>query len=174
MFGAIGSDLALQLLGVSAFLVPAFLVLYSIRWFRSRPINSPYVKMLGALALLVSCAGLIGLLPWSFRWKGAVPAEGLLGRIVADALIHYLNVVGAYLICLATIAVALYLSTAFSFSGRAGLVADAVFVRLRGPGPLCRLARRTRAQEGRQGTGEEACRCQSQAGRDGADGSAAR
>src|SRR6201999_1480007 len=36
-------------------------------------------------------------------------------RIVADALIHYLNVVGAYLVCLAAIAVALYLSTAFSF-----------------------------------------------------------
>ena len=46
---------------------------------------------------------------------GAVPAEGLLGRIVADALIHYFNVVGAYLICVAMIAVALYLSTAFSF-----------------------------------------------------------
>src|SRR5581483_7816262 len=42
-------------------------------------------------------------------------AEGLLGRIVADALIHYLNVVGAYLVCLAAIAVGLYLSTTFSF-----------------------------------------------------------
>ena len=45
----------------------------------------------------------------------ACSAEGLLGRIVADALIHYLNVVGAYLVCVAAIAVALYLSTAFSF-----------------------------------------------------------
>jgi DNA segregation ATPase FtsK/SpoIIIE, S-DNA-T family len=117
IFGALGSDLALQLLGVSAFLVPVFLVLYSVRWFRSRPVNSPYAKVIGVLALLVSSAALVGLLPWSFRWKGALPAEGLLGRIVADAMIHYLNVVGAYLICLATIAVALYLSTAFSFSG---------------------------------------------------------
>ena len=117
IFGAIGSDLALQLLGISAFLIPAFLVVYSIRWFRSRPITSPYAKMIGALALLVSCAGLVGLLPWSFRWKGALPAEGLVGRIVADAMIHYLNVVGAYLVCLATITVALYLTTAFSFSG---------------------------------------------------------
>src|SRR5208283_1569639 len=37
------------------------------------------------------------------------------GRIVADALIHYFNLVGAYLICVAAIAVALYLSSAFSF-----------------------------------------------------------
>ena len=35
IFGAITSDLTLQLLGVSAFLVPMFLVLYAARWFRS-------------------------------------------------------------------------------------------------------------------------------------------
>jgi S-DNA-T family DNA segregation ATPase FtsK/SpoIIIE len=48
-------------------------------------------------------------------WKGVIPSEGLLGRIVADFLIHYLNIVGAYLVCIAVIAVGLYLSTAFSF-----------------------------------------------------------
>ena len=37
--GAIVSDLALQLFGVAVFLVPVFLVLYSLRWFRSRPIS---------------------------------------------------------------------------------------------------------------------------------------
>lgn len=115
IFGAVASDLVLQFLGISAFLVPIFLAVYSVRWFRSRPIHSPYAKTLGAVALLVFASGLIGLLPTSFRWMGAVPAEGLLGRIVADALIHYFNVLGAYLICLAMIAVALYLSTAFSF-----------------------------------------------------------
>jgi DNA segregation ATPase FtsK/SpoIIIE, S-DNA-T family len=115
VFGAVASDLTLQGLGVAAFLIPFYLVMYSIRWFRSRPINSPYAKTLGCMALLVFVAGFLGLPPWSFRWMGAVPAEGLLGRIVADGLIHYFNVVGAYLICVAMIAVALYLSTAFSF-----------------------------------------------------------
>ena len=115
MIGAVTSDLLLQLLGVAAFLVPVYLLIFSVRWFRSRTINSPYIKTVGALGLLVSAAALIGLLPWSFRWKGAIPAEGLLGRIVADSMIHYLNIVGAYLVCLAMIAVALYLSTAFSF-----------------------------------------------------------
>jgi DNA segregation ATPase FtsK/SpoIIIE, S-DNA-T family len=115
VFGAIASDLTLQVFGVAAFLIPAYLVLYSMRWFRSRPINSPYAKTLGSLALLTFVAGFLGLLPWDFRWMGAVPAEGLLGRIVADALVHYFNIVGAYLICLAMIAVALYLSTTFSF-----------------------------------------------------------
>ena len=115
VFGAVTSDLTLQVLGAAAFLIPLFLVLYSIRWFRSRPINSPLAKTLGCLALLVFAAGFLGLPPWGFRWMGAIPAEGLLGRIVADGLIHYFNVIGAYLICVAMIAVALYLSTAFSF-----------------------------------------------------------
>ena len=115
MFGAGASDLALQVFGVSAILIPVFLVMYSIRWFRSRPINSPYAKTLGSMALLVFVAGFLGLLPWGFRWMGAVPIEGLLGRIVADALIHYFNITGAYLLCVAAIAVALYMSTAFSF-----------------------------------------------------------
>ncbi len=113
--GAIVSDLALQVFGVSIFLIPVFLVLYALRWLRSRPISSPIAKTAGAAFLVAFASGFIGLLPWQFKLRGAVPAEGLLGRIVADGLIHYLNVVGAYLVCLAAIAVALYLSTAFSF-----------------------------------------------------------
>ncbi len=115
VFGALVADLALQLFGVAAFLIPVFLGMYSLRWFRSRPIQSPYAKTIGAAALLTFLSGFIGLLPWGVRWMGAIPSEGLLGRIVADALIHYFNLVGAYLICVAVIAVALYLSTAFSF-----------------------------------------------------------
>src|SRR5271169_2614570 len=59
MFGAVTSDVALQILGVAAFLVPVFLVLYSLRWFRSRPIHSPYIKTFGALGLLVFVAALV-------------------------------------------------------------------------------------------------------------------
>ncbi|MGB7553898.1 MAG: DNA translocase FtsK 4TM domain-containing protein, partial [Candidatus Korobacteraceae bacterium] len=113
--GAVVSDLGLQLFGAAVFLIPFFLIMYSLRWLRSRPISAPYAKTLGAVALVTFLSGFIGLLPWSIRWKGAIPSEGLLGRIVADALIHYFNLVGAYLVCLAVIAVALYLSTAFSF-----------------------------------------------------------
>ncbi len=114
-FGAVTSDLTLQVFGVVAFLIPIFLAMYSLRWFRSRPILSPVAKCFGAVGLVLFAAGLLGLLPWAYRWRGAIPIEGLLGRILADALIHYFNVVGAYLICLTMIAVALYLATAFSF-----------------------------------------------------------
>ncbi|HTV64664.1 MAG TPA: DNA translocase FtsK [Bryocella sp.] len=113
--GAYVADLALQTLGVSVFLVPAFLAMYALSWFRSRPIGAPYAKTLGAVALVAFLSGFIGLLPRTIHWKGVIPSEGLLGRIVADALIHYFNVVGAYVICVAAIAVGLYLTTAFSF-----------------------------------------------------------
>ncbi len=113
--GAMVSDLALQVFGIAVFLMPIFLLLYALRWFRSRPIQSPYAKTLGAMALLTFLAGFLGLLAPHARWMGVVAPEGLLGRIVADALIHYFNLAGAYLICVAVIAVALYLSTAFSF-----------------------------------------------------------
>ncbi len=115
VFGAFLSDLVLQLFGVSAFLLPAFLAMYSLHWFRSRAISSPWAKVLGGSALVSFIAALIGLLPAQVKWKGVIPSEGLIGRIVADFLIHYLNVVGAYLVCIAVIAVGLYLSTAFSF-----------------------------------------------------------
>ncbi|MGC2745346.1 MAG: DNA translocase FtsK 4TM domain-containing protein, partial [Candidatus Angelobacter sp.] len=58
---------------------------------------------------------LLALLPWHLRWMHAVAIEGLLGRIVGDVLLHYFNTVGAYIVCGAVVAVAMYLSTAFSF-----------------------------------------------------------
>ncbi len=59
---------------------------------------------------------LLAILPGHVRWMGAIPIEGLAGRIVGDVLIRYLNVAGAYIVCTTVLAVALYLTTAFSFS----------------------------------------------------------
>ncbi len=59
---------------------------------------------------------LLALLPGTLRWLNVIPIEGLLGRVVGDVLIHYLNLAGAYIVCATLLAVALYLSTAFSFS----------------------------------------------------------
>ena len=115
LFGAMLSDLLLQAFGIGIFLLPLMLGLFGARWFKSRTVSSPLAKCMGALALLVFVPGLLGLLPWHWRWVHAVPIEGLLGRVVGDVLIHYFNLTGAYIVCSAVIAVALYLSTAFSF-----------------------------------------------------------
>jgi S-DNA-T family DNA segregation ATPase FtsK/SpoIIIE len=114
--GAIAADVCLQFFGIGAFLVPGFAAVLGIRWFRSRKIISPIAKSLGALWLVVFVPAQFSLLPGHVRWMGVIPMEGLLGRIVGDALIHYFNLAGAYIVCSTVLAVALYLSTAFSFT----------------------------------------------------------
>jgi DNA segregation ATPase FtsK/SpoIIIE, S-DNA-T family len=73
-------------------------------------------KSLGGMWLLIFVPAFLALLPGPVRWLGVIPIEGLVGRIVGDFLIHYLNLAGAYIVCATVLAVALYLSTAFSFS----------------------------------------------------------
>ena len=73
-------------------------------------------KFLGGLWLLMFVPALLALLPGHLRWMGVIPVEGIFGRIVGDFLIHYFNLAGAYIVCARVLAVALYLSTAFSFS----------------------------------------------------------
>ncbi|HTR68310.1 MAG TPA: DNA translocase FtsK [Terriglobales bacterium] len=114
--GAIVADLALQGFGLGAFLVPVILGFLGVRWFRSRKVLSPLAKALGATWLLVFIPALLALLPGHTRWMSAIPIEGLIGRIVGDALIHYFNLAGAYIVCASVLAVALYFTTAFSFS----------------------------------------------------------
>jgi len=114
--GAVISDLMLQFFGIGAFLLPVFFSVVGMRWFSSRKIQSPVAKTLGGIWLLMFVPALLALLPGHFRWLNVIPIEGLLGRIVGDVLIHYLNLTGAYIVCGSVLAVALYLTTAFSFS----------------------------------------------------------
>src|SRR6266576_2793555 len=114
--GAVVSDLCLQALGIGAFLLPVFPAMVGTRWFRSRKVQSPVAKSLGGLWLIVFVPAFLALLPGHLHWMRVIPIEGLLGRIVGDVLVHYLNVAGAFIVCATVLAVALYLSTAFSFS----------------------------------------------------------
>ncbi len=114
--GAFVSDVTLQFFGIGAFLLPVFPALLGMRWFASRKIQSPMAKSLGGTWLVMFIPGLLALLPGRVRWLNVVPIEGLLGRVVGDFLIHFLNLTGAYIVCASVLAVALYLSTAFSFS----------------------------------------------------------
>ena len=70
------------------------------RWFRSVKVQSPLAKSLGAIWLVMfrSCAAGV-CCPDKCAGMHVIPIEGLLGRVVGDVLIHYLNVVGAYIVC---------------------------------------------------------------------------
>jgi S-DNA-T family DNA segregation ATPase FtsK/SpoIIIE len=115
LFGAMMADLLLQSIGIFVFAAPVMLALLGARWFKSKPVASPGAKALGAAILLIFTPALLGLLPGHLRWMHMLPIEGLLGRIVGDVLLHYFNTIGAYIVSGAVVAVALYLSTAFSF-----------------------------------------------------------
>ena len=114
--GAYTADALLQFFGVGAFLLVIFPTMLGARWFRSMKVQSPLAKSLGAIWLVMFLPALLALLPGEMRWKGVIPAEGLMGRVLGDFLIHYLNIVGAYIVCATILATALYLSTAFSFA----------------------------------------------------------
>jgi S-DNA-T family DNA segregation ATPase FtsK/SpoIIIE len=115
LVGAYSADLMLQSLGVAAFLLPLLLGLLALRWMRSRKVEDPLLKAAAAAGLLAFASALLALLPWPLRWLHAVPIEGLLGRLLGDLLVHYLNYTGAFIVALTAIAAALYLATAFSF-----------------------------------------------------------
>ena len=114
--GAYVADGMLQFFGIGAFLLATFPAMLGARWFRSMKVQSPLAKSLGGIWLMMFIPAMLALLPGHLRWMHVIPIEGLLGRVVGDFLIHYLNLVGAYIVCGTVLAVALYLSTAFSFS----------------------------------------------------------
>src|SRR5271169_1024145 len=114
--GAVISDVVLQGFGIGAFLLPVFSAVLGVRWFRSRRVSSPVAKVLGGIWMLIFVPALLALLPGHLRWMNAIPIEGLFGRMVGDFLIHYFNLAGAYIVCASVLAVALYLTTSFSFA----------------------------------------------------------
>jgi S-DNA-T family DNA segregation ATPase FtsK/SpoIIIE len=116
LVGAYSADLLLQATGVMAFLLPVMLVFLAVRWMRSRKVENPVVKATGAVALVAFASALLALLPWPMRWMHAIPIEGMIGRLVGDLLVHYLNYAGAYIVAFTAIAAALYLATAFSLN----------------------------------------------------------
>ena len=116
LVGAYSADLMLQSLGVAAFLLPLLLGMLAVRWLRSRKVEDPLLKAAAAAGLLAFASALLALSPWPLRWVHAIPIEGLLGRVLGDLLIRYLNYTGAFIVALTAMAAALYLATTFSFS----------------------------------------------------------
>jgi DNA segregation ATPase FtsK/SpoIIIE, S-DNA-T family len=115
LVGASVSDLLLQLEGVAAFLFPVLLGAIGWTWLRSRPAGSPPAKAAGVVLYLIFAPAAFGLIPGHLRWMHALPLEGLIGRLVGDTLVHYLNFPGAAIVILSMVVIALYLSTTFSF-----------------------------------------------------------
>ncbi len=115
LFGAYLSDVLMQSLGLTAFLLPLWLGGVGWTWMRSRPGGSPILRWMGSILTLVFLPAVFGLLPWHWRWLHIVPVEGVVGRLVAGLLVVYLNIQGAWLVAAALAACGLYFASAISF-----------------------------------------------------------
>ena len=116
LFGAYIGDLLLQVLGLTAFLLPVWMGGVGWTWMRSRPGGSLLLRWIGTLLTLVFLPAVFGLLPWHWHWLHVVPVEGVVGRLMAGILVVYLNIQGAWLVATALAAGGLYLASAISFS----------------------------------------------------------
>ena len=114
--GAFSSDLLLQVLGIAVFLFPFLLARLGVSWMRSQRLGSPTAKGVGLLLWLISAPTLLGLLPWHLRWRGALPVEGVAGRLLADAAVVQLNYPGACVVSSLLLLLSIYLSTSFTFN----------------------------------------------------------
>src|ERR1700730_16451734 len=114
LVGAYGADLFFQGFGYAAFLLPIGIFLLGYRWFRSEPMDSPVIKVAGYTMLVMMVPTLLTL--WHMPdVRGAIPPGGLLGNLVTSGLRAAFNTVGANVVALAILFVALFLTTKFSF-----------------------------------------------------------
>ena len=115
VFGAGLSDLLLQALGVTAFLLPMWIAGVGWTWMRSRPAGSALLRWMGTILTLLFLPALLALTPWHWRWLHVLPVEGVLGRIIAGLLVTYINLQGAWLVAAVLGAAGLYFASAVSF-----------------------------------------------------------
>ncbi len=116
LIGAWIADLLLQIEGLTAFCLPVLGGALGWTWLRSRPAGSPGAKLFGILLCMIFGPALLGLLPGHLHFLYGLPIAGLVGRLASDALVAWLNYPGACVVSASMVAIALYLSTTFSFN----------------------------------------------------------
>jgi DNA segregation ATPase FtsK/SpoIIIE, S-DNA-T family len=115
-FGAHTADALFQLLGFPAFLLPMALLWLGIRWFRSRKVESQAATLIGYCLMVLFLPALLALVPFP-DVRGAIPAGGMIGKLLSGALLAGFNFWGALIVTLALLITASFLTTTFSFSG---------------------------------------------------------
>lgn len=117
-FGAGLADLLLMGLGFPAFLLPLFFVIFSWKWFRSRALINPGIKVSGFIILMgTSCALLSLLFQDVFNWfDWSLKAGGLIGEILSGWFLAKFNFVGSLILLSSLFFISLFVATRFSFS----------------------------------------------------------
>ncbi len=111
--GAYLSWLLLQSIGRAAYLIPIVLFIQQLNRLRDKPVSPTPAKWLGTLVLLWSLATILAMLfsaaTDSVRWKSG----GAAGYFSSIFLREYLGAIGAYVVMLVLLLLALFLATEF-------------------------------------------------------------
>ncbi len=110
--GAYFSDFALQLFGLSAYLLPVFVWLLGWKWMRSSAMQSQWIKITGAVLLWLAAASACGLAA-DWRPLQGFTAGGVVGLVVAGYLDSLMNGTGAAIVTAAWAIIAIYLISTF-------------------------------------------------------------
>jgi DNA segregation ATPase FtsK/SpoIIIE, S-DNA-T family len=130
LVGAYLSDLLLQVVGVAIVFVPLMLIRLGVSWMRSKAVGSTMAKGLGLGLWLVFAPAGISLLPGHWMWRHALPIAGVEGRVLADGMVHFVNLPGAIILCTLMVALSLYLTTTFTLNtSREWFLSHFAFVR---------------------------------------------
>jgi DNA segregation ATPase FtsK/SpoIIIE, S-DNA-T family len=115
LLGSYLSDVLLQAFGLTAFLAPLWMGGLGWNWMRSRDAGTAILRWMGVALAVIFTPSLFGLLPWHWRWMHAIPAEGVMGRVISGLLVAYLNIQGAWLVALVLAGVGIYFASDISF-----------------------------------------------------------
>src|SRR3954465_12131366 len=102
--GAVGANVAaavFQSIGLAAYLLPFLILAAAWRRFRSRRINAPVSRLAGLIVLVLSSAALLSLANVKPFLDASFHAGGLIGAIIARALVSGLNTIGATILLVA-------------------------------------------------------------------------
>lgn len=115
LFGAYVSALFIDLLGLSAFWIVLALLILAWRFFRGRSFGHSWVVALGVFLLLFTAASAFSLMAPRLQsvWP-QTPGGGVLGDVMASAMLHAFNPVGAILVVVLLGLIALILATGLS------------------------------------------------------------
>jgi S-DNA-T family DNA segregation ATPase FtsK/SpoIIIE len=105
-----------QSIGLAAYLIPFLILAAAWRRFRTQRINAPMYRLLGLTIVVLSAAALLTLANIHPFFDASVNAGGLIGVLIARALVAGLNTIGAAILLTAIAATGILLATNFSFA----------------------------------------------------------